>query len=269
MRWTARQHLEMALRLDEKARLATDPKKARLASLAAALGIVARQRTPKEQEASLLGTEFDPNVYRHALPHFYAGIQHLAHECADPREILRALIAHLVGMGLDAEEIRYCKPYVKRFTGYVVNRRSRHRQWPPFAQALFCPSFDAETSIRVTAEPDHTVLALTSAEGLFGPQLTQQSIVASNCALRFWARLDEILAAPFDLEHRIGFDGITIKVNCRTPAGQKHFQVWSPEPTSHPGMLIGLIYDLAQEASTAPAAIRCLERLRSYVRDSC
>lgn len=256
--------MEMALRLDEKARLATDPKKARLASLAAALRIVAMQRTAKEQDASRSGTEFDPNVYRQALPHFYAGIQHLAHECADPREILRALIAHLAGMGLDAEEIRHCKPYVKRFTKHVVDRRSRHRRWPRFAQAQFRPSFDAETLIRVTAEPNQTVVELTSAEGFFGPQLTQQSIVASNCALRFWVKLDEILAAPFNLEHSIGFDGITIKVDCRTPAGQKHFQVWSPEPTSHPGMLIGLISDLAQEASTAPAAIRCLERLRAH-----
>lgn len=138
---------------------------------------------------------------------------------------------------------------------------------PRIAEALFKPSFDAETSLRVIAKPDHTIVELTSAESIVGPQFTRKSVAASNCASRFWTKLDGLLAAPFELEHSVGFDGITIKVDCRTPAGNKHFEVWSPKPRSHAGMLIGLIYDIAQEASTAPAAIRCLENLRGHLRD--
>jgi hypothetical protein len=189
MRWTSRQHLQMAQHLDAKARLATGEKRARLASLAAAARLVA-------------------------------------------------------GLALEQESAR-----------------------PRIAEVLLKPSFEAETSLRVIAEPDHTIVELTSAESIVSPQFTKKSVVASNCASRFWTKLDELLAAPFDFEHNIGFDGITIKVDCRTPAGQKHFEVWSPKPTSHAGMLIGLIYDIAQEASTAPAAIRCLEGLRGHLRD--
>ncbi len=135
------------------------------------------------------------------------------------------------------------------------------------AEVLLKPSFEAETSLRVIAESDHTIVELTSAESMVSPQFIKKSVVASNSASQFWTKLDELLAAPFDFEHNIGFDGITIKVDCRTPAGQKHFEVWSPKPLSHAGMLIGLICDIAQEASTAPAAIRCLENLRAHLRD--
>lgn len=140
---------------------------------------------------------------------------------------------------------------------------------PQIAEVLFKPSFDAETLLRVIAKPDQTIVEVTSAEGIVGPQFIRKSVVASNCAARFWMRLDALLATPFELEHNVGFDGITIKVDCRTPGGQKHFEVWSPTPTSYAGRLIGLIYDIAQEASTAPAAIRCLENLRGHLRDGC
>ncbi|WP_342729879.1 hypothetical protein [Bradyrhizobium sp. B117] len=135
------------------------------------------------------------------------------------------------------------------------------------AEALLRPSFDAETLLRVIAEPNCTIVELSSAASLFEHPFTCREIVAPDEAARFWAELNAIMAGPFDINGRMGLDGITIKVDCRTPAGQKRFQVWSPEPTSHTGMLIGLIYDLAEEASNAPAAIQCLERLRSHLRN--
>jgi hypothetical protein len=137
---------------------------------------------------------------------------------------------------------------------------------PRIAEVLFKPSFNAETLLRVTADSNGTIMELTSAESLVEPPFTHKNVVPSDCASRFWTNVDELLAARFDFEHNIGFDGITIKVDCRTPVGQKHFDVWSPKPTSHAGMLIGLIYEIAQEVSTAPAAIRCLENLRGHLR---
>src|SRR4051812_45436129 len=120
MRWTSRQHLQMAQHLDAKASLAAGKKKARLAGLAAA-GRILAAKAMEQERASLADPEFDADVYRQALPYFNAGVAHLAHDCADPSTIVRALIKHLAGMGLDAEEIRYCKPYVKRFTEHLIN----------------------------------------------------------------------------------------------------------------------------------------------------
>lgn len=150
-----------------------------------------------------------------------------------------------------------------------AGKRQRYRdraETPRYAEALFRPSFEAETLLRVTADSNSTTIELTSAEGFVGLPFTHENVVAPSCASRFWTKLDELLAARFNFEHNIGFDGTTIKVDCRTPACQKHFEVWCPTPTSDAGMLIGLIYDIALEASTAPAAIRCLENLRGHLR---
>lgn len=403
----------MARHLDQKAKLATGTKKARLAGLAAAARVLATMSVERCSSNPAEAEQFDVEGYRQALPNFNAAVASLPGDCVDTLTIVRALVKHLAAFGLDADEIRHLKPYAKRFINDLVacrrpsmqqaaakywneiaesqplrtewaqqmfplpqedmdlameneekrliretsnpvlasaylkimpllwesaaissylndnpslraaippiesiaeatmiasmdfrltkgelvqlaemlkdppppnralslansiidnyqasaRKQVRHRiETPRIAEALFCPSFDAKTLLRVIAEPNCTILELTSSESIVGPPFTHKNVVTSNCASRFWTKLDELLAAPFDFEHNIGFDGITIKVDCRTPAGQKHFEVWSPKPTSHAGMLVGLIYDIAQEASTAPAAIRCLENVRSYLR---
>jgi hypothetical protein len=43
--------------------------------------------------------------------------------------------------------------------------------------------------------------------------------------------------------------------------------VWSPEPTTHAGRLVGLIYDIAWEASSVASAVERLEHLHGYLRD--
>jgi hypothetical protein len=148
-----------------------------------------------------------------------------------------------------------------------ARKRLRYRdrdELPRIAKVLFCPSFDAETLLRIIAGSDGTTVELTSAESFFARRFTYKSIVAPNCALRFWANLDAMLATPFNIERNLGLDGTTIKVDCRTPAGSANFEVWSPESTTHAGRLVGLIYDFAWEFSTAASAVNCLERLRGY-----
>jgi len=152
-----------------------------------------------------------------------------------------------------------------------VRNRPRYRdraESPRIAEALFRPSFQPETLLRVIADSDHTTMELTSAEHNFAPRFTHKNVVAPNCALQFWTELDAILAAPFNIEETYGFDGITIKVDCRTPAGSANFEVWSPETTTHAGRLVGLIYDVAWEASSVASAVECLERLHVYLRGS-
>ena len=150
-----------------------------------------------------------------------------------------------------------------------ARKRLRYRdrdEMPRIAEALFRPSFDAETLLRVIPDSDGTTLELTSAEHMFAHPFTHKNVVAPNYALRFWTKLDAMLAAPFNIEETFGLDGTTIKVDCRTPAGSVNFEVWSPEPTTHAGRLVGLIYDIAWEASSVTSAVECLERLHSYLR---
>jgi hypothetical protein len=137
---------------------------------------------------------------------------------------------------------------------------------PRIAEALFQPSFDPEILLRVIADSNGTILEFTSAEHNFARRFTHKNTVAPNYALRFWTKLDAMLAAPFNIEKTFGFDGTTIKVDCRTPAGSANFEVWSPKPTTHAGRLVGLIYDVAREASYVTSAVDCLERVYGYLR---
>ncbi|MET4482973.1 hypothetical protein [Bradyrhizobium sp. F1.13.3] len=139
-------------------------------------------------------------------------------------------------------------------------------EMPRIAEALFRPSFDAETLLRVIADSDGTIMELTSAEHMIAHPFTHKNIVAPNYALRFWTEMDAMLAAPFNIEKTFGLDGITIKVDCRTPAGGANFEVWSPKSRTQAGRLIGLIYDVAREASSFTPAVECLERLDSFLR---
>lgn len=149
-----------------------------------------------------------------------------------------------------------------------VRRQNRHRaETPRFAEALFRPSFDPEILVRVTADSNSTIIELTSAESFLGRPFTHKNVVAPSCALGFWTKLDAMLASPFDIESRMGLDGAAIKVDCRTPVGSTNFEVWSPVSTTHAGRLVGLIYNLAREASSAASAIECLDHLHSYLRD--
>lgn len=410
-----RQHLEMARRLDKMASLAAGKEKSRLAGFAQAHRVVARI-TATRQTANVAAPEFDRDVYRQALPYFDASVSSLARDCVAPRSIVQALIRHLAASGLDADEVRYVKPYIRRFTEDMIARRrlSMHqaaaRYWnaiaesqpletvwaqqmfplpqedmdmaleneekrlaretsnpalasaylkimpllwesaaitnylksnpslraairpiasiaeatmiarkdfslttkelatlaemlkvpptsnrafllvdsivenhramvrkqphcrdraemPRVAEALFRPSFEAETSLRVTAGSNGTMIELTSAQSFFARPFTHRIVVPPNCALDFWTKLDALLATPFDSETRIGLDGVMIKVDCRTPVGSATFEVWSPETTTHAGRLIRLIYDLAWETSSAASALECLEQLRSYLRN--
>lgn len=199
MRWTHRQHLQMAQHLDTKASLAVGEKKLRLGGLAAASRLLA-------------------------------------------------------SMALEQE------------SGDVAGRR-HNAVTPRIAEALFQPSFDPETLLRVIDGPNGTTLELTSAENRFARQITNRAIVAPDCALQFWSELDALLVTPFNIEETAGFDGITIKVDCRTPTGSVDFEVWSPRTTTHAGRIIDLIYNIAWESSSATSAVECLEHLRGYLRD--
>ncbi|WP_342740569.1 hypothetical protein [Bradyrhizobium sp. B117] len=125
---------------------------------------------------------------------------------------------------------------------------------------------DAEIR-RMTAEPNCTIVELTSAESMFEHPFTHREVVAPNEAARFWTELDGILAALLDIERSLGFDGITIKVDCRTPTVNTKFEVWSPAADTQAGKLVGLIYDVAWEALSTPSAIKFLENLRPYLRE--
>lgn len=410
MRITPEQHLKAAQLADNKALVSVGKRKARIEALAAAHRICARQLMDRGNP----GTEAprsDPGQYAEVLPHFRAAITHLHGDNIELATLLPAIVRHLTSMGMDADEIRKLKPYVKRFTLDLIagqrTRTSMHQaaakywneiaksqslktEWarqmfplpqedmnlaleneekrltqetsspvlasaylkimpllweneaissylenvpnlraailpiksdaeaitvasvdfqltkaelgklaemlkepptpnralslansiignytswvhraetPRIAEALFRPSCDAETLLRVIAEPNHTIVELTSAESIFGRRLTHKGVVAPNFATRFWTKLDAMLAAPLDIDRNIGLDGITIKVDCRTPAGSANFEVWSPEPTTRAGRLVGLICDLAGEASFAPLAIKCLEDLHGYLRN--
>ena len=127
------------------------------------------------------------------------------------------------------------------------------------------------------ADADGTTMELTSvessiwysghAEASVARRFTHKNIVAPNYALRFWTKLEAMLLAPFNIEETIGLDGISIEVDCRTLAGSANFEVWSPEPETHAGRLVGLIYDIAWEASSVASAVERLEHLHGYLRD--
>jgi len=161
-----------------------------------------------------------------------------------------------------------------------VRERLRYRdrdEMPRIAKALFYPSFHPETLLRVIADGDGTTMELTSvessiwysghAEASVARRFTHKNIVAPNYALRFWTKLEAMLLAPFNIEETIGLDGISIEVDCRTLAGSANFEVWSPEPETHAGRLVGLIYDIAWEASSVASAVERLEHLHGYLRD--
>ncbi len=134
---------------------------------------------------------------------------------------------------------------------------------PRTAKAHFRPSFDPEALLCVRADSEGTTIEVTSAEHTFAHPFAHRSVVPPHRADRFWTKLDTILGARFEVEATAGLDGTTIKVDCRTPAGSANFEVWSPEPTTYAGRLVGLIYDVAQEvASSNPLVAKCLERLR-------
>jgi anti-anti-sigma regulatory factor len=76
-----------------------------------------------------------------------------------------------------------------------------------------------------------------------------------------------MLLVPLNTEETIVLDGISIEVDCRTLAGSANFEVRSPEPTTHAGRLVGLIYDIAWEASSVASAVERLEHLHGYLRD--
>lgn len=413
MRWTSRQHLEMARHLDQKAKLATGTKKARLAGLAAAARVLATTYVERRSSNPAEAGQFDVEVYRQAFPKFNAAVASLPGDCVDTLTVVRALVKHLAGIGLDADEIRHLKPYAKQFindliacrrpsmqqaaakywneiaesqllrtewaqqmfplpqedmdlameneekrliretsnpvlasaylkimpllwesaaiSSYLKENPSLRAAIPPIesiaeatmiasmdfrlakrelvqlaemlkdpprpngalslansiidnykasarkpvrhrieaswiAEALFRPSFDSETMVRVTADSSSTIMELTSAESFVGPPFTHKTVVAPSCALQFWTKLDAMLATPLHIERNIGFDGITIEVDCRTPAGSAIFDTWSPASSTQVGRLVGLIYDLTRETSSAASAIECLKRLHGYLR---
>jgi len=129
----------MAQHLDAKASLTTGEKRTRLAGLAAAARILAGMAIEQES-ASLAEPEIDADAYRQALLYLNAGVANLPRDCVDPLAILSALIRHLAGIGLDEEEIRYCKPYITNFTKDLIAQRksSMHqaaaRYWNAIAE---------------------------------------------------------------------------------------------------------------------------------------
>jgi hypothetical protein len=130
--------------------------------------------------------------------------------------------------------------------------------------------------LRVITEAADTTIELTSVESSLwhsgrseastARRFTHRDFVAPNCAARFWTELDAMLLAPFNAEETAGLDGISIEVDCRTPAGNANFEVWSPEPTTRAGKLVGLIYDIAWKTSSAASAVERLEHLHGYLR---
>lgn len=141
MRWTSRQHLEMARHLDQEAKLATGSKKARLAGLAAAARVMATMSVERCSSNPAEAEQFDVEGYRRALPNFNAVVASLPDDCVDTLTIVRALIKHLAAIGLDADEIRHLKPYAKRFINDLVacRRPSMHqaaaRYWNAIAES--------------------------------------------------------------------------------------------------------------------------------------
>lgn len=134
------------------------------------------------------------------------------------------------------------------------------------AEALFHPSFDPLTLLRVIADTQGTVVEVTSAEHVLAQPFTYRCMVEPNCALQFWNEMDAVLTAPLELEKMFGLDGTTVQVDCRTPTGRAKFEVWSPKPATPVGRLVGLIYDLSREVASDTSAINCLKQLGSYLR---
>lgn len=149
----------------------------------------------------------------------------------------------------------------------VGQRRPDRRETPRIAEARFHPSFDPKALLRVVASCDGTTLELIGAKSIFEDRFTRKAIVSSVRASRFWTELDAMLLAPFNIEQTLGFDEITIDVHCRTAAGSKTFEVWSPGSETDAGRLVNLIYSLAWDVLSDNSAIECLQNLQGHLRD--
>jgi ribosomal protein S11 len=102
-----------ANRLLRAAKATDGTKKLRLQSLAYAFQIRARQLEKRADEA----------VYQEAVTYFKAGIATVSGDSADPRDLVGALIGCLAKDGLDADEIRASKRYIRRFVEDVATGR--------------------------------------------------------------------------------------------------------------------------------------------------
>lgn len=144
----------------------------------------------------------------------------------------------------------------------VGQRRRDWQETPRIAEARFRPSFDPKALLRVVDGRDGTTLELIGAKNIFEDPFTRKAIVSSDRASRFWTELDSMLLAPFNIEPTLGFDGITIDVHCRTAAGSKTFEIWSPGSETDAGRLVNLIFSLAWDVLSADPAIECLKKLQ-------
>ncbi|WMT71064.1 hypothetical protein [Bradyrhizobium sp. Ash2021] len=144
-------------------------------------------------------------------------------------------------------------------------RRLDRQETPRIAEARFHPSFDPKALLRVVAGRDGTTVELTGAKSTFEGRFTHKAIVSPDRASRFWTELDAMLRVPFKIEQTLGFDGITVNVQCRTPVGSKTFEVWSPGSETDAGRLIILICSLASDVLSDASAIECLQNLQSHL----
>jgi len=125
MRFVPQQHIRAARLLDAKAKVAIGKQKALLGALAAAHRIRARQLMDQPDYASE-SPRFDRCSDAEALLFFRAAIAHLPWDQFELATLLPALVAHLASLGMDADEIRELKPYVRRFTRLLIaGRRAR------------------------------------------------------------------------------------------------------------------------------------------------
>ena len=113
MRFAPETHRMTASRLLRAAKASDGPKKLRLQSLAYAFQIRARQLKKRADEA----------VYQEAVTYFKAGIATFCGGSTDPRGLVGALIGFLAKDGLDADEIRASKRYIRRFVEDVTAGR--------------------------------------------------------------------------------------------------------------------------------------------------
>ena len=68
-------------------------------------------------------TPFSDETYRKALPFFKAGVAHFAAGTTDLPTMIRSLVKHLAGAGMDRAAIEKMKPYIRRFTEDVAAGR--------------------------------------------------------------------------------------------------------------------------------------------------
>lgn len=125
MRFAPHQHIKAAQLLDDKSKVAIGKQKARLVALAASHRMRARQLMDR-QNSGTKAPKCDRDLYAEVLPHFEAALAHLRKDTPELATLLPALVKHLASLGMDADEIRELKPYVKRFTLEVIaGRRTR------------------------------------------------------------------------------------------------------------------------------------------------